>query len=587
MSHSPSIIIVTWNGLEATKRCLASLEANTSIAHRVIVVDNGSEDGTCEWIRQRLSPSDTIFFETNTGYRHAVNAGIALASQDADVVLLNNDVTITSSDWLERLRDAAYSSVEVGLVGCRLIDGERRLNHAGGYVVPESMQGELIAGRELDVGQFTRKRVVEYCTAAVLYVKRDVLATIGSLDDHYFSYYEDTDFAFMAARSGFTSLFLGELTLRHEHNLSSKVNRAPLSAMIAESQGVFAARWRGRLNREFRTGLTIRCCTSDMLIRRALEDVVFVLHESRVAAGYSGPETIGPRWPLVDAARERPRGGDVTVCVGPESTLDDHRFDAAPSIAFVLGECVDSGDVLSGFDQIWTPWHTTAEALEQLGRCPDVRYVPWAVDGDYFHSRVPKLRKTSDTMYLAVFDAEDETAAVELVDTFDAAFDRSEAAFLLCLLSGPAYSDFRDRLIRRVAELGGGRIVLGSHEYIPNYQWPAVYKACDVFISMPSQQWHPQRAMESMAVGVPIIAPDADTLAEIVDDDAFLYAESWDTEVEWPSMRGALVDALYQSFDVRSEFDERGAAAARRMSKRTWRGNIDRIIALVEEVRNE
>lgn len=91
-AKSIAIVILTWNGLELTRRCLTSLQLSMLPPNvHVIVVDNGSQDGTPAYIRSL--PNITLIENgRNLGYAKAVNIGIRAAVSDADIVLLNNDV---------------------------------------------------------------------------------------------------------------------------------------------------------------------------------------------------------------------------------------------------------------------------------------------------------------------------------------------------------------------------------------------------------------------------------------------------------------------------------------------------------------
>ena len=102
-----TIVILTWNGLPYTKRCLESLHAETDFqGYEVIVVDNGSTDGSVEYLKSipwiRLIPNSD-----NKGFAKANNQAIELCDNSSDVVLLNNDTEIIQRDWLAQLQETA------------------------------------------------------------------------------------------------------------------------------------------------------------------------------------------------------------------------------------------------------------------------------------------------------------------------------------------------------------------------------------------------------------------------------------------------------------------------------------------------
>ncbi len=136
-----AIIILTWNGLEYTKRCLETLRKNTDHPdYRIIAVDNGSTDGTQGCLEQQHDLT-VVLNGANLGFAKGNNQGIAAADPAADVVLLNNDTEIHQPDWLSKLQEAAYSAPEIGLVGSAALRGptERsntpERSHAAGHDV--------------------------------------------------------------------------------------------------------------------------------------------------------------------------------------------------------------------------------------------------------------------------------------------------------------------------------------------------------------------------------------------------------------------------------------------------------------------
>src|SRR5689334_14566045 len=115
-----TIVILTWNGLPYTKRCLETLRSHTDFpTYEVIVVDNGSADGSVEYLK--AIPWVTLIQNgNNLGFARANNQAIKLCDKNSDVVLLNNDTEILQRDWLARLQQSAYGSPDIGIVGARL-----------------------------------------------------------------------------------------------------------------------------------------------------------------------------------------------------------------------------------------------------------------------------------------------------------------------------------------------------------------------------------------------------------------------------------------------------------------------------------
>ena len=119
-----ALIVLAWNRWPLTRRCLESLLASGPDAAEVIVVDNGSTDETPAALAGFAGRVRIVTLPENLGFVRGMNAGIAAARPDDDVVLLNNDLLFPQPDWLGRLRDAAYAAPENGIVGCRLLGPE-------------------------------------------------------------------------------------------------------------------------------------------------------------------------------------------------------------------------------------------------------------------------------------------------------------------------------------------------------------------------------------------------------------------------------------------------------------------------------
>ena len=109
MGDRVSVIILTWNGLEYTKKCLSSLRNLTTYNdYEVIIVDNGSTDDTLKYL-DSLDWVTVIKNQENLGFVKGNNIGLA-KTEDSDVIFLNNDIIITQSDWIDCLRKTAYDN---------------------------------------------------------------------------------------------------------------------------------------------------------------------------------------------------------------------------------------------------------------------------------------------------------------------------------------------------------------------------------------------------------------------------------------------------------------------------------------------
>jgi GT2 family glycosyltransferase len=211
-----SVVIANWNGRPHLERCLPALEAQTLDSLEVIVVDNGSTDGSVEMLRSRFPAVRVIAHPVNTGFAAANNSGI-LASSAPFIATLNND-TEPSADWLERLLAPALADPSVGMVASKMLFADRpgTINSAGIALDLAGIAWDRLGGepdRQDD-------RVVEVfgpCAGAALY-RRSMLDQVGLFDEEFFAYLEDVDLAWRARLAGWRCLYAPGASVLHVHS---------------------------------------------------------------------------------------------------------------------------------------------------------------------------------------------------------------------------------------------------------------------------------------------------------------------------------------------------------------------------------
>ena len=245
--RSVCIVILTWNGLDYTRACIDSIRNQTRFDdYRIVVADNGSKDGTIEYLRAQ---SDVALVEngTNLGFAKGNNQALAICDPASDIILLNNDTEIIQPDWITRLQETAFSSPDIGVVGCRLRRPDGMLQHAGTYMPLDGFWGQQTGAGEQDINQFSQDRDVEGVVFACVYLKREILHEIGFLDEEYFSYFEDTDYCFRAMEAGYRVVCCGAVTVIHHENVSTKINGVPHNDLFAKAQKIFRRKWEAKL----------------------------------------------------------------------------------------------------------------------------------------------------------------------------------------------------------------------------------------------------------------------------------------------------------------------------------------------------
>jgi GT2 family glycosyltransferase len=218
------IVIVNWNGKETMRKCLTTLFANTkSQAVRVVVVDNASTDESIAMLQKNFPQVCIIKNQANVGFSVANNQGIkiALANSAKQVLLLNSDVEITESEWLETLSDVVESNREIGVAGCKLLFPDGKIQHAGGII---KLRGAYHRGEhEEDTGQYDKVEFVDYVTGAALLIKAEVIRKIGLLDEGFTPlYFEDTDWCVRVRLIGYKIAYAPHPTFIHHCGASAK-----------------------------------------------------------------------------------------------------------------------------------------------------------------------------------------------------------------------------------------------------------------------------------------------------------------------------------------------------------------------------
>ena len=210
-----SIIIVSFNARADLERCLESLHAaRPATLHEILVVDNGSTDGSADALR-RWPDVKVIEAGANLGFARANNIGIR-ASGGANILLLNSD-TIVPAGAIDRLLAELDRDEAVAVVGPRLVDAGGRAELSFGRMI--GPLNEIRQKRRLGsaaVENLTRRRhYPDWVSGACLLVRRADAEAVGGLDERYFMYTEDVDFCAAIRARGRKILFTPDVEIVH------------------------------------------------------------------------------------------------------------------------------------------------------------------------------------------------------------------------------------------------------------------------------------------------------------------------------------------------------------------------------------
>ena len=209
-----AVVIPTWNGRELLARALPTLAAQTFTDSRTIVVDNGSEDGSVQWLAREWPDVEVIALDRNIGFAPAVNLGIEHASEEY-VALLNNDMELDRG-WLGALVGALDADPRLGSACPKQRSGRERerLDGAGDELAWTGGASRRGVG-EVDHGQYDRAEdVFSACAGAAVY-RSAALREVGLFDASFFAYLEDVDWGLRAQLAGWRARYVPEALVYH------------------------------------------------------------------------------------------------------------------------------------------------------------------------------------------------------------------------------------------------------------------------------------------------------------------------------------------------------------------------------------
>lgn len=225
MDKAVYIIVLNWNGKEDTLDCLRSLRSTDYARYKIVLVDNGSQDGSVDAVRDGFPEAEIIEIGKNLGFAGGNNVGIEYAVKaGADYVFLINNDTTVHPDYLKELVAVAESDPGIGAAGSKIYYHSEpdRIWFAGGKINWLKNKGEHIGLDEIDQGQYDQVREVGYLTGCALLVKREVIEQVGVLEDDYFLYYEDADYSLRIQNAGYKTVYVPSSKIYHKVSRSTK-----------------------------------------------------------------------------------------------------------------------------------------------------------------------------------------------------------------------------------------------------------------------------------------------------------------------------------------------------------------------------
>lgn len=234
MAMKRDIIIVTYNQLDYTKVCVASIERNTSRPYRIIVVDNASDEPTRVYLK-RLAEEQRIVLiqnDANIGWVKAVNKGIE--SSDAEYVCVMNNDTYVYPGWLDEMTSAARSDPHIGLVNP---EWQLPKRYPLGRTIYYSTVIRANKGRIVDT---------DWARGFCFLITRELIRRIGGLDLEFSpGYYDDWDYSIRAVKSGFRVVRARGAFVWHYKNITitAEFGAQKLNTLLGQKQELFHQLW--------------------------------------------------------------------------------------------------------------------------------------------------------------------------------------------------------------------------------------------------------------------------------------------------------------------------------------------------------
>jgi len=233
-----SVVIVNWNGKHLLGECLDSLCAQHVDRVEIILVDNGSQDGSAEYVRERYPDVRVVSLPKNLGFAGGNNAGIRVASGKY-IALLNND-TKADPEWIPSLlREAESSHPNVGMWASKILSYEKPdiIDNVGLLMYPDGL-GRGKGRLEKDGGQYDQAGESFFPSGCAGLYRRVMLDEVGLFDEEFFAYADDVDLGLRARLAGWQCIYVPSAKVYHKYSASSSAH-SPFKAFLVERNRIW------------------------------------------------------------------------------------------------------------------------------------------------------------------------------------------------------------------------------------------------------------------------------------------------------------------------------------------------------------
>jgi GT2 family glycosyltransferase len=228
--REPSVVIIIpnyngasikYHGVSVLDVCIKSVEKTEYKNYKIIIADDCSTDNSIAYLKNKFKKIPIVESKYNGGFSKNSNNGIryAMKMYKPDyVLLLNNDIEIKNKRWLKSLVGIAENDKKVGLVGCKLLFPNGRVQFAGYDVRPIP---RYVGRFEEDSKKYDGIREVDGITGALMLIKKECLEKVGLLDENFYMGFDDADYSIRVRENGFKCICNGDISATHVEGFST------------------------------------------------------------------------------------------------------------------------------------------------------------------------------------------------------------------------------------------------------------------------------------------------------------------------------------------------------------------------------
>lgn len=242
-----AIVVLNWNSGEMTAECIRSVLKMSAEDYGIIVVDNGSRDGSVDYLRNEF-PRITLFpQDSNLGFAAGCNVGMRHALEEGFeyILLLNND-TVVDPGFLTELVHVAEEHPRAAMISPKIYfwDAAKQLWWAGGDFNLWTGIPRHIGRRSLDLGQYDLERQIDWATGCAVLIRCEVLRQIGLFDEGFFGNAEDLDLSLRMRKAGYEVWYAPKAKLWHKEGVDYRKNAGEYLRVFTGTRNLLLVMWK-------------------------------------------------------------------------------------------------------------------------------------------------------------------------------------------------------------------------------------------------------------------------------------------------------------------------------------------------------